>query len=131
MFSVIVRNFKSVVVIITLFSLTFINNPAEAITLEFVVWNYSIPTIQDNIKQFEALYPSIRVNLSEYTWSDYHDTMVLRLRGGTRTDVIYGGEDWLPEWAAAGWLAPIEDYYPEIRTKYGDKVATYALRDMT
>ena len=57
--------------------------------------------------------------------------MVLRMRGGTRTDVIYGGEDWLPEWAAAGWLAPLEKHYPELRSKYGPLIANYALRDMT
>ncbi len=100
------------------------------VTLEFVVWNYSLDTIQDNIKKFEALNPGIKVHLTDYTWPDYHDTMVLRLRGATRSDVIYGGEDWLPEWAAAGWLAPIADYFPEIN-KYKEKTTRYALRDMT
>ena len=100
------------------------------VTLEFVVWNYSLDTIQDNIKKFEALNPGIKVNLTDYAWPDYHDTMVLRLKGNTRTDIIYGGEDWLPEWAAAGWLSPIEDYFPEA-AQYKDKTTRYALRDMT
>lgn len=103
---------------------------ASKVTLEFVVWNYSLETIQDNIKKFEALNPDIKVRLTDYTWPDYHDIMVLRLRGKTRTDVIYSGEDWLPEWAAAGWLAPIEDYFPEV-LKYRDKTTRYAVRDMT
>ncbi|MGQ9616927.1 MAG: extracellular solute-binding protein [Spirochaetota bacterium] len=100
------------------------------LTLEFVVWNYSLETIQDNIKKFEAENPDIRVKLTDYTWPLYHDTMVLRLKGKTRTDILYNGEDWLPEWAAAGWVAPIEDYFPEIR-KYKEKTAPYALADMT
>ena len=83
--------------------------------LEFVVWNYSLETIQDNIKKFEAGHPGITVNLTDYTWPTYHDTLVLRFKGKTRTDIIYNGEDWLPEWAAAGWVAPLEDYFPEIR----------------
>ena len=33
-------------------------------------------------------------------------------------------------WAAAGWVAPIEDYFPEA-AKYKDKTTRYALRDMT
>jgi len=103
---------------------------APKVNLEFVVWNYSLETIQDNIKKFEAINPNITVHLTDYTWPDYHDTMVLRLKGKTRTDVIYGGEDWLPEWAAAGWLAPIETYFPDIK-KYRDKTARYAVRDMT
>ncbi|MEE8270445.1 MAG: hypothetical protein V3R98_01770, partial [Alphaproteobacteria bacterium] len=66
---------------------------AEEITLEFVVWNYSLDTIQDNIAIFEELNPDIKINLTDYTWLDYHDTMVLRFRGNTRTDVVYGGQD--------------------------------------
>jgi multiple sugar transport system substrate-binding protein len=100
------------------------------VALEFVVWNYSLDTIQDNIMKFEAEHPNIIVNLTDYSWPTYHDTMVLRLKGRTRTDIIYNGEDWLPEWAAAGWVAPIEDYFPEVR-QYKAKTAPYALADMT
>ena len=67
-----------------------------------MVWNYSLETIQDNIALFEKANPNIKVNVKDYTWPTYHDTMVLRLKGKTRTDVFYNGEDWLPEFAAAG-----------------------------
>jgi multiple sugar transport system substrate-binding protein len=100
------------------------------VTLEFVVWNYSLETIQDNIDKFEVAHPDIKVNLTDYTWPTYHDTLVLRFKGGTQTDIIYNGEDWLPEWAAAGWVAPLEDYFPDVK-KYKDKTANYALEDMT
>jgi multiple sugar transport system substrate-binding protein len=103
---------------------------AQDVTLEFVVWNYSLETIQDNVKKFEEQNPGIKVNITDYTWPDYHDTMVLRLRGNTQTDVIYGGQDWLPSWAAAGWLVPLEEYFPEV-AKYKDRTAKYALSDMT
>ena len=98
--------------------------------LNFVVWNYSLDTIQDNIARFEAANPGTKVTLADYTWNDYFETMVLRFRGSTPTDVMYCGEDWLPVWALAGWLVPIEDQFPEI-AKYKDKVANYAVRDMT
>ncbi len=100
------------------------------VTLEFVTWNYSIDTIKDNIKKFEAENPGITVNHTDYPWLQYHDTIVLRLRGNTTTDILYVGEDWLPEWAAAGWLAPLEDLFPEV-AQYKDKTVRYALRDMT
>ena len=100
------------------------------VTLEFVVWNYSLDTIQDNIRQFQLAYPDIRVNLTDYTWPTYHDTMVLRFKGRTQTDIMYNGEDWLPEFAAAGWVAPLEDYFPEV-AQYKEKTAPYALADMT
>ena len=72
----------------------------------------------------------MKVTLTDYTWKDYFDTMVLRFRGSTPTQVMYCGEDWLPGWALAGWLVPIEDKFPEI-AKYKDKIANYAVRDMT
>ena len=80
-------------------------------TLNFVVWSYNITTIQDNIAKFEAANPDIKVKLTDYPWNNYHDTMVLRLKGKTKTDVMYNGEDWLPEFTAAGWIAALEDYF--------------------
>ncbi len=105
---------------------------AEDVTLEFVVWNYSLDTIQDNIKKFEELNPGIKVNLTDYTWPDYQDSLVLRFRGGTQTDVIYGGQDWLPAWAAAGWVAPLSSIAPEgkVDALAGD-IAGFALSDVT
>ncbi len=105
---------------------------AEDITLEFVVWNYSLDTIQDNIAKFEEQNPGIKVNLTDYTWPDYQDSLVLRFRGGTQTDVIYGGQDWLPAWAAAGWVAPLSSVAPagSVDALAGD-IAGFALSDVT
>lgn len=103
---------------------------AQKVSLEFVVWNYSLETIQDNIDQFQAANPNINVHLTSYSWNTYHDTMVLRFKGKTKTDIMYNGEDWLPEFAAAGWVAPLEDYFPAVKT-YSSKTAPYALADMT
>jgi multiple sugar transport system substrate-binding protein len=102
----------------------------DATNLNFVVWNYSLDTIQDNIGKFEAEHPGVKVALTDYTWPDYFDTMMLRFRGNTPTHVMYCGEDWLPGWALAGWLAPIEDHFPAIAA-YKDKVTKYALGDMS
>src|SRR5688572_17301327 len=104
----------------------------EEITLEFVVWNYSLDTIQDNARQFEAENLGIKVNITDYTWPDYHDSMVLRFRGGTPTDVAYVGQDWLPAWAAAGFLAPLDDIAPaEVLTELKEDMADFLLSDMT
>ena len=101
-------------------------------TLEFVVWNYALDMIADPIAQFEQANPGIKVNLTDYTWPDYQDSLVLRFRGETPTDVIYGGQDWLPAWAAAGWLAPLDSIAPEgaIDALAAD-MASFALSDVT
>lgn len=69
---------------------------AEDITLQMVVWNYSIDTIQANLKDFEAANPGIKVQLTDFPWTEYENALVLRMRNKTETDVIYGGQDWLP-----------------------------------
>lgn len=105
---------------------------AEDITLEFVVWNYSLDTIQDNVKKFEEANPGIKVNVTDYTWPDYQDSLVLRFRSDTQTDVIYGGQDWLPGWASAGFLAPLSDVAPADTLEDLKKdIADFALSDMT
>jgi ABC-type glycerol-3-phosphate transport system substrate-binding protein len=105
---------------------------AEDLTLEFVVWNYSLETIQDNVKKFEEANPGVKVKVTDYTWPDYQDSIVLRFRGGTTTDVIYGGQDWLPAWGAAGFIAPLDSVAPagavdELR----NDIAGFALTDVT
>ena len=105
---------------------------AEDLTLEFVVWNYSLETIQDNVQQFEQANPGIKVKVTDYAWPDYHDSLILRLRGNTPTDVIYGGQDWLPAWGAAGFIAPLELVAPKGTVEELSKdIAGFALTDVT
>jgi len=51
----------------------------EEVSLNFVVWSYSIETIQDNIARFEGETPGVTVNLSDFSWNDYHDTLATPL----------------------------------------------------
>jgi multiple sugar transport system substrate-binding protein len=58
--------------------------------------------------------------------------MVLRFRGGTPTDIAYVGQDWLPAWAAAGFLAPLDDIAPaDVLADLKSDIAPFSLADMT
>jgi multiple sugar transport system substrate-binding protein len=105
---------------------------SQDLTLEFVVWNYSLETVQDNVKQFEAANPGIKVNVTDYAWPDYQDSLILRIRGNTPTDIVYGGQDWLPAWGAAGFIAPLDSVAPDgaVAELSGD-IAGFALTDVT
>jgi multiple sugar transport system substrate-binding protein len=104
----------------------------EDITLEFVVWNYSLETIQENVQQFEAANPGIKVKVTDYAWPDYQNSLILRFKSSTPTDVIYGGQDWLPAWASVGFLAPLEEIAPKGAVDDLKKdIAGFALSDMT
>jgi multiple sugar transport system substrate-binding protein len=98
--------------------------------LDFVVWSYSIETIQDNIKQFEKSNPAISINLADHSWFDYHDIMATKFTGGNAPDVAYSSDHWLQEWVAAGWLEPIDARCPGF-AQYKDEWADYAAEGMT
>jgi multiple sugar transport system substrate-binding protein len=108
--------------------------PAEGVkaagNLDFVVWSYSIETIQDNIKRFEKTNPAINIKLADHSWFDYHDIMATKFTGGNAPDVAYSSDHWLQEWVAAGWLEPIDERCPEL-AQYKDEWATYAAEGMT
>jgi multiple sugar transport system substrate-binding protein len=103
---------------------------AKPVTMDFVVWSYGIETINDNIKKFQELYPNITINLKDYSWLEYHDTMVGTFAANNPPYLLYGSDHWLNEWAAAGWLAPLDKYCPNVK-EYSKEVAPYALQGMT
>jgi multiple sugar transport system substrate-binding protein len=103
---------------------------AEPTSLDFVVWSYGIETIQDNIANFQLANPECQINLQDYSWLDYHDTMVARFAGGNPPPLLYGSDHWLQEWAAANWLEPLDPNFPEV-LDYSPELAPYALQGMT
>jgi multiple sugar transport system substrate-binding protein len=103
---------------------------SKAVNLNFVVWSYSIETIQDNIKNFETQNPGVKVALSDFSWNDYHDTMATRFTGGTKTELAYSSDHWLQEWVAAGWIAPLDVHFPEVKDMVKE-FAPYAVEGMT
>jgi multiple sugar transport system substrate-binding protein len=105
---------------------------ADDITLEFTVWNYSLDTVKDNVAKFEAANPGIKVHVTDYTWPDYPDSLVLRFRSNTPTDVAYVGQDWLPGWASAGFLAPLDGIAPkDVLDDLKTDMAPFTKTDMT
>lgn len=102
----------------------------DEIDLDFVVWTFGIDIVQDNIEVFEEENPGTSVTLNDFAWNAYHETMVNRFRSNTPTDVAYNGGDWLEEFAAAGWVVPLDDYFPWVQD-YQDRTLGFAWEDMT
>jgi multiple sugar transport system substrate-binding protein len=103
---------------------------AAPTTMDFTVWSYGIETIQDNIKKFHEMNPGITVNLKDFSWLDYHDTMVGQFAAGSAPELLYGSDHWLQEWASAGWLQPLDDLCPNVAA-YNQELAPYAKEGMT
>jgi multiple sugar transport system substrate-binding protein len=57
------------------------------------------PTIVELITQFEKENPNIKVELTDLTWSDGHEKIVVAFGSGTAPDVLELGSDWVPEFS--------------------------------
>jgi len=107
-----------------------VEEAAGPASLDFVVWSYGIETIQDNIKNFQTANPDCEINLQDYSWLEYHDTMVGRFAAGNPPPLLYGSDHWLQEWASAEWLEPLDTHFPQV-LDYSGELAPYALQGMT
>jgi multiple sugar transport system substrate-binding protein len=56
--------------------------------------------------------------------------MVNRFQSKTPMDVAYDGGNWLPEFAAADWVVPLEDHFSWVKD-YEDKTFGFAWQDMS
>jgi multiple sugar transport system substrate-binding protein len=100
-------------------------------SLKFAVWTYAIDLIQDNIRRFEAAVPDTKVELVDYNWGQYSASIVANTVGGSNTpDIMYCSDHWLQQWASAGWIVPIEDYFPQTR-ELAKSFVPYAIEGMT
>lgn len=86
---------------------------AKPIELNLLAWSYSVETVQSNLEMFMKDNPGIKVNYSDVSWFNYHDMMATRFTSKTPTDVVYNTDEFLEEWDSAGWIVPLEDYYPQ------------------
>lgn len=102
----------------------------EPVTLDFVTWSYGVETIADNIARLEEREPNINIEHQDFSWLEYHDTMVGRFAAGNYPPLLYSSDHWLQEWAAAGWIEPLDEYFPAIE-QYNEELAPYALEGMT
>ena len=84
---------------------------AEKTEITFTVWQYNVARIQDNIQKFMALHPNISVTELDSPWPDWPAVMIKKFTSNSPVDVTYDGEDWLAQWASAGWVVPLEDYW--------------------
>jgi multiple sugar transport system substrate-binding protein len=78
-------------------------------TINFATWSAAVDTVKSHLAAFEAK-TGIRVSYSNLPWAQYRETMITKFVGDAPIDVLWVSDSWLPEWADAGWLAPIDQY---------------------
>ena len=95
--------------------------------INFFAWSAGVDQVKSHIAAFEKK-TGLKVNYNNAPWAQYRDTMVTKFVGNAPIDMLWVSDSWLPEWADAGWLAPI-DGYPEL-TKYNPDVDDFCNASM-
>ena len=67
------------------------------------------PTIEQMVAEYETANPNIKINLSDLTWANGHEKIVVAFSSGTAPDIIELGSDWVAEFSSADQLADITE----------------------
>ena len=96
--------------------------------IHFVTWSAAVDQVKSHLTAFEQK-TGIEVDYSNSPWANYRETLVTKFVAGAPIDTLWVSDAWLPEWADAGWIQPI-DQYPEL-TKYNGDVTRFCNDSMT
>lgn len=96
--------------------------------LNFQTWSAAVDLVKSHVNAFEK-ETGIPVTYANSPWAQYRDSMVTKFVGGAPMDVLWVSDSWLPEWAEAGWISPIDDR-PELM-KYNADAEDFCTNSMT
>ena len=99
--------------------------PLGPTTIKVSGWTYDTASWQANIAKYQTWAsteadPKVNVTV-DWTDADFdsYDTFITTLfQGGDLRDVIVSSDQWLGKLADAGWVVPLEDYWPELKITF-------------
>lgn len=77
--------------------------------LTFATWSAAVDEVRAHLAAFTQK-TGIQVNYTNSPFAQYRETMITRFTGGAPIDMLWVSDAWLPEFAQAGWLAPIDRF---------------------
>jgi multiple sugar transport system substrate-binding protein len=77
--------------------------------INFATWSAAVDTVQSHIAAFEAK-TGIKVAYTNSPYAQYREAMITKFIGKAPIDTLWVSDSWLPEWAEAGWIAPVDQY---------------------
>lgn len=82
---------------------------ASSPPINFQTWSAAVDLVKSHVAAFEQA-TGLTVDYGNAPWAQYRDAMVTKFVGGAPADVMWVSDAWLPEWAEAGWISPIDNY---------------------
>ncbi len=84
------------------------------------------PVIEQMVTEFENANPDIDVKLTDLTWANGHEKIVIAFGANTGPDIVELGSDWIAEFATNGLLYDMSaDIASDSATVQGWGMATY------
>lgn len=78
-------------------------------SVNFQTWSAAVDLVKSHVAAFEQA-TGLTVEYANSPWAQYRDAMVTKFVGAAPMDVMWVSDAWLPEWAEAGWISPIDEY---------------------
>lgn len=111
--------------------------PLGPVTLQFTGWTYDLEKVKQNLAKYEEWVATeadppveVTVEMTDAGFGEFDTHVTTTYAGGGSFDVLYGSDHWLAKWAEAGWVVPLEDYFPEV-LKYVPDIASYSVEAIT
>nr|MBN2277949.1 extracellular solute-binding protein [candidate division Zixibacteria bacterium] len=86
------------------------NKTSDKVTLDW--WQFWTdpairPTIEKMVADYETAHPDVKINITDLTWADGHEKIVIAFSSGSAPDIVELGSDWVAEFSSAGKLADL------------------------
>ena len=94
----------------------------------FETWSAAVDTVKGHIAAFETK-TGLKVMYSNTPFAQYRETLITKFVGNAPIDTLWVSDSWLPEWAEAGWIKPVDQY--KALTKYNSDVEQFCVDSMT
>lgn len=87
----------------------FIRTARAAEPLGFATWSATVDQVKAHLAAFEKK-TGIATAYSNSPFAQYRETMITKFTGGAPVDMLWVSDAWLPEFAQAGWIEPIDRF---------------------
>ena len=95
--------------------------------VNFATWSAAVDLVQSHAHAFEQK-TGIKVNYTNTPWAQYREALITQFIGGAPIDTLWVSDSWLPEWADAGWIVPVDEF--EELMKYNDDASAFCNESM-
>ena len=96
--------------------------------INFQTWSAAVDLVKSHVAAFEKTN-GLTVEYANSPWAQYRDAMVTKFVGTAPMDVMWVSDAWLPEWAEAGWISPVDEF--DSLMAYNADAETFCTDSMT